>query len=89
MLVPATVIVVALVPFASTLPDGLESVAESLSSLELRGAVTVPSLLADYAVPGITSLPMATVLAGLLGIALVYGLASLVGSGHRCSRDIL
>ena len=50
--------------------------AVGLSSLELRDVVTVPSVLTDYAVPGVAWSPMATAFAGVIGIALVYGVTS-------------
>ena len=89
MLVPAALVVVALAPFASTLPDGLESVAASLSSLELRDVATVPSVLTDYAVPGVAWSPIATAFAGVIGIALVYGVTAVVVFNHRRNGDIL
>jgi hypothetical protein len=82
LLAPAA-LVVALAPFASTLPDGLESVAEGLSWIELRAGATIPSVLADYAVPGVAWAPAATVLAGVLGIAMVYSVTALVSFGVR------
>jgi cobalt/nickel transport system permease protein len=80
------IIVVALAPFASPLPDGLESVAERLRSLELRDTATIPSVFADYAIPGIAWLSAATILAGMLGVALVYGVAALGCLGVRRNR---
>jgi cobalt/nickel transport system permease protein len=70
----AAIIIAALSPFASQLPDGLESVADSLT-LNTHNVAPLPSLLSDYAIPGISWQPAATVLAGLIGVALVYSLA--------------
>jgi cobalt/nickel transport system permease protein len=84
-LICAVIIVVALAPLASTLPDGLESVAEKLSWIELPAVAAVPPLFADYAVPGVAWPPASTVLAGLLGVVLVYSVTVLAGFGVRRS----
>jgi cobalt/nickel transport system permease protein len=77
------IVVVALSPLASTLPDGLESVAASIASLQPEAVATMPPVLADYAIPGIAWASTATVLAGIVGIALVFGVTSLAGIGIR------
>jgi cobalt/nickel transport system permease protein len=63
-------------PLASELPDGLEWVAARLGFLE-RAAPSplVPAPLPDYAVPGIAPATLATLLAGLAGTVVVFGLA--------------
>lgn len=61
-------------PFASPFPDGLEKVAEELSFIE-KGRVILSSPLADYLFPGIESERLATSLAGIIGVLLVFGLA--------------
>jgi cobalt/nickel transport system permease protein len=66
-------------PFASPWPDGLEKVAATLGFD--RKAVTnpvTPAPLADYKVPGIGSISMATVLAGIAGMAVVFFLSFLL-----------
>jgi len=78
----AAIIVVALAPFASSLPDGLESVAESLS-VQPNDTTLIPSLFAEYALPGIPWPPAATVLAGLLGVALTYYLTTSITEKSR------
>jgi cobalt/nickel transport protein len=64
--------------WASTLPDGLESVAEALHFTE-RAAPGHASPLPDYAVPGLESSRWANALVGMLGtllvFAIMYGLA--------------
>jgi cobalt/nickel transport protein len=61
-------------PFASRWPDGLERTAAALGfdSRALSRQV-VSSPLADYRVPGVGSLPMATALAAAVGGVLVFG----------------
>ena len=63
-------------PFASPWPDGLEKVAAKLG-FEHR-AVAQPlihSPIPDYKVPGIGSAGVATAVAGVVGIIVVFGLA--------------
>lgn len=60
-----------LAPLASTHPDGLEWVAETYGFLE---AARPPfyALIADYVMPGIQNETIATILAGLLGVIIVF-----------------
>jgi len=61
-------------PLASAHPDGLEWVAEQKGFLEAaKGPVF--ELIPDYAVPGISNSAAATILAGVIGTLLVFGLA--------------
>jgi hypothetical protein len=71
------IIVIALAPLASTLPDGLESVAAGLTSLQLEADAALPPIFADYAIPGIAWATAATVLAGIVGVTLVFGITTL------------
>lgn len=67
------------VPFASPWPDGLERVAETLGFQQK--AFTNPmvsSPIAGYTVPGIGSPVAATVFAGIVGAAVVFGLSMLL-----------
>jgi cobalt/nickel transport system permease protein len=69
----ASVIVLAgIAPLASSLPDGMSRVVDSLHPPGFTGTAPVPSLLSDYAIPGISWPPLAIVLAALLGAGLVY-----------------
>lgn len=68
---------VLLAPWASSLPDGLERVAESLG-FDHRAGVSFPAPLPDYTVPGVTG-ALAVSLAGALGTAVVFALALLLG----------
>jgi cobalt/nickel transport system permease protein len=79
----ALAIVIALAPLASMLPDGLESVAAGLTSLQLEAEALVPPVFADYAIPGIAWESIATVLAGIVGVALVFAGTSLACIGIR------
>jgi cobalt/nickel transport system permease protein len=80
LLVYGSLILVGLIlfvlPFASSWPDGLEKVA-SVFGFDSK-AVTrplVPSPLADYRVPGIGSLSKATALAGIVGAVFVFAVS--------------
>ncbi len=79
------------VPFASSRPDGLTRVAETLSFAE-RGARPrpVPAPMVEYRLPGLGSSTAATSAAGLVGtvvaFALAYGLAvAVTPRGHDSS----
>jgi cobalt/nickel transport system permease protein len=81
-------IVVFLAPWASSWPDGLEKVAETLGfSGRAAEPPLVPSPLPDYAVPGVAWDAVTTALAGLIGIAVVFliavGAARLVAARRR------
>ena len=70
-------------PLASSSPDGLERVAENEGFIGL--AQDMPfQIIADYVFPGIENEAVATILAGLIGtlilFGLVYGVAWLVKS---------
>ena len=76
-------LVAAFSPLASSSPDGLERVAEDKGFLVL--AQDAPfQLIADYAFPWIENEAVATILAGLIGtlilFGVVYGVAWLVKS---------
>jgi hypothetical protein len=67
----AAVLVAILSPLASIHPDGLERVAEDHGFL---GSAAEPSfsIIPDYAFPGIANERLATILAGLVGVALLF-----------------
>ncbi len=58
-------------PLASTHPDGLEWVAEQHGFLETM-QVSFYSLIPDYALPGIENQKLATILAGGIGVLIVF-----------------
>jgi len=61
-------------PLASSHPDGLERVAEEQGFMDRdRGAFY--QIIPDYLFPGIGSEQLATILAGLVGTLIVFGLA--------------
>ena len=86
-LISAAIIAITLAPFASSLPDGLERVAEGLVS-STNTTAALPSLFSDYAVPGIASAFTATALACLLGAVAVYSLIRLAYIGLRPPQSI-
>jgi hypothetical protein len=66
--------VVLFTPLASSHPDGLERVAEDVGFIE-RAQESPYELVPDYLFPGIDNEAVATVLAGLIGTGLLFGLA--------------
>jgi cobalt/nickel transport protein len=60
-------------PFASSWPDGLEKVAENKGFSSKGEHATIKSPVPDYAMPGIKHQGLATSLAGVLGVLLVFG----------------
>jgi hypothetical protein len=71
------VVVVAAALFASGDPDGLERVAEDTGFLG-AGEGSPFSVIADYVFPGLDG-PAATIVAGLVGVAVVFGAVWLIG----------
>ncbi len=61
-------------PLASSSPDGLEKVAEDKGFIH---AAEEPrfQIIADYVFPGIENEALATILAGVIGTLLLFGLA--------------
>jgi len=79
-------LVACLSPLASSSPDGLERVAEDNGFIDL-GQEAPFQVIADYVFPGMENEAIATVLAGLIGtlvlFGVAYGLAWLLKSGKR------
>ena len=73
----AALVVVVAAYLASGDPDGLERVAEDIGFID-AGQDSPFTIVADYVFPGADG-PMATILAGLLGIAAVFAVVWLVG----------
>ena len=73
-------------PLASTSPDGLERVAEEKGFIGLAGGAPF-QIIADYIFPGIENEVLATILAGIIGtlilFGVVYGLAWLLVSRKK------
>ncbi len=61
-------------PLASSAPDGLERVAEDKGFIELAQAAPF-SLIADYVFPGLENEALATILAGIVGTLVLFGIA--------------
>lgn len=66
-------------PFASSLPDGLEHVAEKFGFAGQAAAPPVPAPVPDYAMPGVSWAVGATALAGVAGALVVFALAWVLG----------
>ena len=73
----AALIVVVLAPLASPDPDGLERVAEDHGFLG-NAQNALYSIIPDYSVPGVGG-NLSTILAGLIGVLVVFGLMMLLG----------
>jgi hypothetical protein len=72
-------LVACLAPLASSSPDGLERVAEN--SGFIKQAQNSPfQVIADYAFPGIHNETLATILAGIIGTLILFGVAYGVAS---------
>lgn len=76
-------VLVLLSPLASPHPDGLERVAEDKGFLE-AGRGPLYELIPDYLFPGITDEGVATIVAGVVGTLLLFGLG--YGLAHVLRR---
>lgn len=83
----AALVVVILAPLASGDPDGLERVATDQRFLD-RGEDAPYAIIPDYSVPGIDG-SLSTILAGLIGVVVVFGVLWLIGKAltRRRSRE--
>ncbi len=81
-LVIAALVVVVLAPLASSDPDGLERVAEDQGWIE-SALDPLYSIVPDYTVPGLGG-NLSTIVAGLLGVGLVFAL--MIGLGWLLRR---
>ncbi|GAP20258.1 energy-coupling factor ABC transporter permease [Leptolinea tardivitalis] len=68
------VVLAILSPLASSHPDGLEWVAEQKGFLEMARAAFY-NIMPDYAFPGISDPNISTIVAGILGAVIVFGVA--------------
>lgn len=73
----AAAVVVGAAYLASGDPDGLERVAEDEGFVD-AGRGSPFSLIADYVFPGVDG-PMGTILAGLVGVAVIFAVVWLIG----------
>ena len=76
-LVIAAMVVIVAAFLASGDPDGLERVAEETGFLD-AGQDSPFTVIADYAFPGLDG-PVATIVAGLIGVAVVFGVVWVIG----------
>jgi len=65
-------------PLASPWPDGLERVAEDQGFID-RALDPFYEIIPDYVLPGMPHEALATILAGMAGVLIVFGLALGVG----------
>lgn len=72
-------------PFASSFPDGLEWVAGKLSFAEFRG-FEIPAMFPDYRASFAGNTSFAVVLAGIIGIGLVFGFTFAIGRFLKKAR---
>ncbi len=79
----AALVVVILAPLASPDPDGLEAVAEDKGFIATAQDALV-SIIPDYTIPGVDDPVISTVLAGLIGVAIVF--LVMVGLGRVLRR---
>jgi cobalt/nickel transport system permease protein len=68
------VLLAVLSPLASSNPDGLEWVAEQQGFLE-SGKAALFNLVPDYSMPGISNPALATIVAGVVGVIIVFAVA--------------
>jgi hypothetical protein len=79
----AAIIVIVLAPLASADPDGLEAVAEEHGFIA-TAQDALYSIIPDYTFPGVDDPVLSTILAGLIGVGIVFLLV--VGLGHVLRR---
>lgn len=72
-----------LAPFASASPDGLERVAEDQGFIDTARDAPY-AVIADYVLPGIESEALATILAGVIGVTIIFLL--LAGGSYLAFR---
>ena len=72
-------------PLASSNPDGLEWVAQQAGFLD-AGRASPFRLIPDYLLPGVSNHALATILAGLLGTLIVFGVTLLVAYNRRARQ---
>lgn len=90
VLLVALAVAVALSPFASSNPDGLERVAEDKGFLEQgEGKEVITAPIPDYLLPGVENERLATAAAGFVGTLVTFGVMYGVGRlvAGRKARD--
>jgi ABC-type Fe3+ transport system permease subunit len=81
----AVAVVVFLAPLASDNPDGLDRVAEDKGFAD-AGREPRFQFLADYSIPGLQNETVSTIVSGLVGVAVVFGLVMAVGYLARARK---
>ena len=71
-------------PFASSSPDGLEKVAEDQGFMDTAKEAPY-AVIADYVFPGVENEALATVLAGVIGVTIIFLL--LAGGTYMAYRS--
>ncbi len=75
-LIVSLFLIIFVVPFASSLPDGLERVAEDLGFLcKSENATVFNAPIPDYIFPGINNEVLATFIAAIVGTSFVFFLS--------------
>ena len=69
-------------PLASAHPDGLEWVAEQKGFLDFAQG-PIYEIIPDYVLPGVSNQVLATILAGIIGVILVFSIALAVAYSRR------
>lgn len=77
-----TLLLAVLSPLASSHPDGLEWVAEKQGFL-LVARDSIYNLIPDYVMPGLNNEAVATIIAGIIGAAVVFALAIGIGQSRK------
>jgi cobalt/nickel transport system permease protein len=72
-------------PLASAYPDGLEWVAEQRGFLH-AAQEPIYQIIPDYVLPGVSNEALATILAGIIGTLIVFGIAVAVAYSRRNRR---
>jgi hypothetical protein len=62
-----------LAPLASSSPDGLERVAEDKGFIDVALA-PIFNIFPDYVIPGVSNEAVATILAGIVGTVILFGI---------------
>jgi hypothetical protein len=81
-----SLLVAVLSPLASSSPDGLEKVAEDNGFIGMAHSAPF-QVIADYVFPGIENEALATILAGLLGTLLIFGVVYGLGRLIKSRRS--
>ena len=84
-LIIAALVVIFLAPAASSDPDGLDRVSEDKGFVE-KAKDPPYEWLTDYSIPGIDNETVSVVLAGLIGVGLVFAVTVGLGAAVRAAK---